>query len=160
MEALGIDGKLLLGQIVNFLILFAVLGFFLYKPLVKMLEDRRKTIADSLDNAKKIEENLAKSEEKTKAALELAQSEARKVLEEAIKLAGEQKNKIMAEAQTQSDRIIENAKAEAKTAKDDVVKEAKKELSEIVLVALDKIVKEDLSADDKKKLTDQAIKDI
>ena len=160
MEALGIEVKLLIGQIVNFLLLFIVLGFFLYKPLVKMLEDRRKTIAESLDNAKKIEENLAKSEAKTKAALTLAQSEARKVLEEAIKLAGEQKNKIMAEAQAQSDRIIDNAKAEAKSAKDDVVKEAKKELSEVVLAALDKIVNNDLTEDDKKKLTGKAVREI
>ena len=121
-----------------------------------MLNDRRQTIAESLDNAKKIEENLAKSEEKTKAALELAQNEARKVLESAITLAGEQKNKIMAETQAQSDRIISNAKAEAKSAKDDIVKEAKKELSSLVLTALDKIIGQDLTPEQKKYLTSKS----
>ena len=160
MEALGVEVKLLVGQIINFLLLFVLLGFFLYKPIVKMLDDRRRTIAESLDNAKKIEENLAKSEEKTKLALELAQSEARKVLEEAIKLAGEQKNKIMAEAQAQSDRIIENAKAEAKTMKDNIVSDAKKELSQVVLAALDKIVSSDIDETTKDKLTKKAIDEV
>ena len=125
-----------------------------------MLTDRQNTIADSLENAKKIEENLAKSEAKTKAALELAQSEARKVLEEAIKLASDQKNKILAEAQTQSDRIIASAKAEAKQAKDDVVADAKKELSSVVLAALDKIIGHDIDETTKEKLTKNAIEEI
>ena len=160
MDALGIDGKFLLGQIVNFLILFGALSFFLYKPLLKMLNDRRQAIADSLSNAKKIEQNLAQSDAATREALDKAQREARAILDEATKLATDQKKKIIDEAQIQSDRIIDSAKSEAKQMKDDIVKDAKKELSAVVLATLDKIVGQGLTDEQKKNLSDKAIREI
>lgn len=48
MEALGIDPKLFIGQIINFLILLFILTKFAYKPIVKLLDDRRQKIADGL----------------------------------------------------------------------------------------------------------------
>jgi len=51
-------------------------------------------------------------------------------------------------------------KNEAKQMKDDIVKDAKKELSEVVLGALDKIVSDGLTQEDKKKLTEKAVKEI
>ncbi len=46
---LGIEWKLLLAQIVNFVILFLVLKKFLYKPLLNFMNNRRQKIADGLD---------------------------------------------------------------------------------------------------------------
>jgi len=110
MEALGIDGKFLLGQIVNFLILFGALSYFLYKPVLRMLNDRRQAIADSVENINKINRDLAETDAKTREELDKAQKEARAILDEATKLASDQKKKIIDEAQTQSDRIIDSAK--------------------------------------------------
>jgi len=160
MESLGIEGKLLLGQIVNFLLLFGILGIFLYKPVVKMLEDRRQTIAESLENAKKIENNLAEAEKNTKEALAKAAQEARLILDEASKLASAEKKKTIEEAQKQSDRIIAAAQNEAKLMKDGVIREARKEIVAVVTLALDKIVGTGLDDQDKKKLTYKAIKEI
>lgn len=160
MEALGIDGKFLLGQIVNFSLLLIILRVFLYKPVVKMLEDRRKTIAESLDNAEQIKKNLDSSEQKTLEALDKAQKEARLILEEATKISIEQKNKIIADSQAQADRILDSSKAEAKKMKDDIVSDAKKELSELVMVALDKIVASEIDTETKNKLAKKSIENI
>ena len=48
---LGIDWRLFIAQLVNFLILFAVLRIFAWKPLVTALEDRRKRVKKGIDNA-------------------------------------------------------------------------------------------------------------
>jgi len=160
MEALGIDGKFLLGQIVNFSLLLIILRVFLYKPVVKMLEDRRKTIAESLDNAEQIKKNLDSSEQKTLEALDKAQKEARLILEEATKISIEQKNKIIADSQAQAERILDSSKAEAKKMKDDIVSDAKKELSELVMVALDKIVANEIDTETKNKLAKKSIENI
>jgi len=160
MEALGIEVKLLIGQIVNFLVLFAILGFFLYKPILKMLEDRRSKIAESLENAKKIEEKLASAETKSKEILNTTHLEAKKIIEEAKNIATEQKNEIISSAKLQADKVIESAKNEADSLKDKVISEAKKEISDVVLLALDKIVKQELSNEDKKKLTERALKEL
>jgi F-type H+-transporting ATPase subunit b len=59
----GVQPILLLAQIVNFAILFFLLRKFLYGPLLKILEQRRNTIKESLKNAEKIEKQLALTEE-------------------------------------------------------------------------------------------------
>ena len=96
MAALGIDVKLFLGQIINFLILLLILWRFAYKPIVKMLNDRRERIASSIANAKKIEEDLIATEQKTRGMLDQAQEEGQKVLENSNFAASAQKKEIVA----------------------------------------------------------------
>ena len=62
-ETFHIDTKLLLAQAINFAIVFAVLYFFALKPLMKAMGERTEKIEKSLDDAKKVEEKLAKTEE-------------------------------------------------------------------------------------------------
>jgi len=159
MESLGIDAKLLIGQIVNFLLLLFILSKVLYKPLVKLLEERRQKIADSLDNAKKIEAKLLKTNEESREILAKTETEARRIIDESHKLAQKEKTEIIESAKSQSDRIISSAKAEADSVKNKVVEEAKKEISSVVTMALDKIIK-DLPADQKKQLAEKAIKEL
>ena len=58
----GIQPVLLLAQIVNFLIILYLLQKFFYKPIVKLLEQRKKRIEESLKNADLIEEKLKKTQ--------------------------------------------------------------------------------------------------
>jgi F-type H+-transporting ATPase subunit b len=102
MEALGLDIKLLLAQVVNFLLLWFILSKFLYKPILKMLDERKKKIKDGLDNAVKIEQKLAGIEQKEKEILKSATVKAQKEEAELIAL-----------AKTQSVQIIETAKQSA-----------------------------------------------
>src|ERR1035437_7360264 len=48
---LGIDWKLFLSQVVNFLILLVILTFFVYKPLIKVIKERTRKIQEGLDKA-------------------------------------------------------------------------------------------------------------
>jgi F0F1-type ATP synthase membrane subunit b/b' len=63
-------------------------------------------------------------------------------------------------ANDQADKIVKNANDEASLAKERALKEAKKELSNVVIMALDKIVGEELDTSSKAKLTEQAIKEL
>ena len=55
LSQLGIDGKLLLSQGVNFGIVLAVLTYFIYKPLVKILNERKTKIEFGLKGAAEAE---------------------------------------------------------------------------------------------------------
>jgi len=159
MESLGIEIKLLLGQIINFVLLLILLVFFLYRPIVKMLNDRREKIADSLTKAKEIDEKLAATEAHSKEILDKTQKEASRIINESNKLAQAQKNEILDNAKKQSDKILLGAQTEATAMKDKVVAEAKKDLGELVVAALDKIANE-LTPEEKKRLSDKAIEGI
>src|SRR5260370_9009540 len=58
----GVDWQHLIAQIISFCIVCALLYKFAYKPVLTILEDRKKEIAEGLANAEKIKANLAKIE--------------------------------------------------------------------------------------------------
>ena len=103
-EQLGIDWKLFLSQVVNFFVLLAVLTFFMYKPLIKIIKERNQ----------KIKEGLAKAEE---ADLRLKD----------IDNIGKEKIK---EAEQQSINILKNAEERAKILDRDLQKKAEERQKE------------------------------
>ena len=59
---LGINWELLIAQIVNFLIVVGVLGYFVYKPILNLLDSRTERIRKSVEDARKIENQVKEME--------------------------------------------------------------------------------------------------
>lgn len=142
LESLGIDFKLLIAQAINFLILLLLLNKFLYKPIVQLLQDRKK----------KIEEGVKQSEQ-AKLEIEEAQGEAKKILanaiEEAQKIENESKKtaesevvKILSSAQKRAEKIIEGAQISAVMEREKIEQEAKAKIADLVTAAVEKILDE------------------
>jgi len=114
-QKFGLEVKLFLFQIVNFLIIAFILKKFLYTPLKKMLDERKYKIEQSLsdaENAKIILENA--NEERKKILLEARNSA--DILTETVKVSIEEtKEKSVAEAKRRSEQILEDARQKAKT---------------------------------------------
>jgi len=160
MEALGIDWKLLIAQVVNFLILIILLTKFLYKPIVKMLDDRSEKIAGGLAAAEKSQQDLKKADVDAEKIREKAFKEANEILANAKTEAGDEAKKIVTKAETQAEEIRKYAAEEALQSKDKSLQDAKGELSNLVTLALGKIIGEQLDEAEKKKMTGKAIKDM
>jgi F-type H+-transporting ATPase subunit b len=106
MDKLGIETKLILAQLVNFTIIMIVLNKLLYKPILSMLEKRKK----------KIQEGLALTEQM-------------KVEEEKMEV---KKNKMIAETKKEATVLIEEAKGHAKNEATQILEAAHKEADEII----------------------------
>lgn len=141
-ETFHIDIKLLIAQAINFAIVFSVLYFFALKPLMKVMGDRTKTIEKSLDDAKKIEENLAKAEADYKEKINEAKKDASAILAKAMESAEAKKKETINKAKEEIGTIINQEKAKIQTEKGIVMKEIKKEVANLVAVSLEKILKE------------------
>ena len=76
LSQVGIDWHLLLSQAVNFLVLLIVLRFFLYKPLLKLLADRKKKIEEGVEKAKMADVRLLEANEKSKEKIKEAEKQA------------------------------------------------------------------------------------
>lgn len=113
MEKLGINSGYLFLQVVNFIVLVAILWLVLYKPVLKMLQDRKERIAQGLNNARKAEEALASAETDKQKLLDEARAEAQHVLHEARTRADELAAQIKAEAQAEAQRILDEARKDA-----------------------------------------------
>lgn len=122
MENLGLDWKVLLAQLVNFGILLVVLKKYLYKPLVKAIDERNKKISTALDDSKRIEEKLAGIEKKETELLDLAREKAKKEREEIIDMANKEREKMIEDAKVAANREVERGLEKLQTAQKEAVK--------------------------------------
>jgi F-type H+-transporting ATPase subunit b len=121
LQQLGIDWKLLLSQAVNFGLLLAILTFFLYKPLLRLMKERRKKIEEGLAKAEEAEAHLKEAHALKQQKLKEAEAEALTVLHAAelrakaheTKLLDEAKRK-EAEALARAQQLIEGEKERAR----------------------------------------------
>jgi F-type H+-transporting ATPase subunit b len=160
LHSLGIDGRLLIAQIINFVILLLLLKKFLYGPLVKMLDTRSEKIKRSLESAEKIENDLKNTEERNRKALAEAQSEAKKLIADAKKSAEEESLKIIEVAgrkaldqKTKALQEIEESKNRAKF-------EIKAEAAELITLAFEKIAEKKFESADDQKLVKNILKEL
>jgi len=157
-DKLGIDLKLLLAQIVNFLVLFFLLKWLLYRPILNVLDKRKKMIEKSVEDAKKIEEQVAKiAEEKTKVLSE-ASKEAMAVLEQAKKDGEEEKKKALEKARKEISGLADRYRGELATEKAKMLSELKAEVAELIVTASEKIMRKEFSKEDQHRL-EKAIKE-
>jgi F-type H+-transporting ATPase subunit b len=155
---LGIDLKLLLAQVVNFLILFFVLRALVYKPILNLLEKRKTQIEKNVEDTKKIEERLTQLEEEKTKVLSNASKEAMKIVEDARKKSSEDHEKAMANTKKEISALAERYRGQLKDEKEEMLHEIKKEVAELVVSASSKILQKEFSKDDQSRL-EKAIKD-
>ncbi|MDH4330512.1 MAG: F0F1 ATP synthase subunit B [Candidatus Moranbacteria bacterium] len=157
-NALGLNVKILLAQLVNFSVLLFVLYKFAYGPILKMLDERRDKIEEGIKNAEDAKTKLAKIEMSEKEILSDARKEAQKIIVAAEDVAKKNKEDILNEAKKQSQQILEKAEKNIEQEKNKMMEDAKKELSELVSLATEKIVGEKMDAKKDKEIIDSVIK--
>lgn len=112
MEKLGIEPSLLLAQIVNFTIIMVVLTKILYKPILGMLEKRKKEIEESLARSEELRLEEEKMQTRKEKLLSEARKEARAILEEAKKQGKDAEHEIVIAAHLEASEIQDKAKRE------------------------------------------------
>ncbi len=153
---LGIDVKLLIAQIVNFLILLFVLKKYVYGPVLEKLEQRRGMIAKSAHDAKKSEELLKDIEQTRMEMIQQTKKTTLEMLEVAAKSAEETKNSIVESARLEAQQMHEQTKLQLAREKEKMLKEASDELGRLVVRATEKIIEREFSPDDQKRLVASA----
>jgi F-type H+-transporting ATPase subunit b len=154
-EQFGFNWGLFTSQCISFAIVCICLQKFAYKPILTVLEERRKKIADSLANADKIKAELASTEAAHKEIMEKAGADATRMIEEARTAAAQlretESQKAIAEAQS----IIEKAR-EANTAELERMKaELRGEVVRLVAETTAKVAGKVLTDEDQKRLADE-----
>ena len=102
--AFGVNWKLLLIQAVNFGLLLAALSYFLYKPILKIIDERRHKIAEGVRTAEAAAERLEEAEKEGDTMVKEAQARADQMMAEARARAEEEKRKAMMESEREITR--------------------------------------------------------
>ncbi|TSC62846.1 MAG: F-type H+-transporting ATPase subunit b [Parcubacteria group bacterium Athens0416_74] len=140
--AFGIDWRLLLIQAVNFGVLLAALTYFLYKPILGIIDERREKVAEGVRTAEEAARKLADAEEESKVLIGSASRDAEQLVATARARADEKGTQIVRDAEEKAHGVMRDAEARAEEAKRLALQESEKEIARAAMLAAEKILKE------------------
>lgn len=157
---LGIDWRLLLAQVVNFLILLYVLKRFAFEPLKKFLHERQKTIEKGLEDASKAAQEREKLRVLHAELRVRAQKEAEVLLGEARTKGAEEYEEYVKKAKERAGEIVALAKQEIVNEKQKALTQARGELGSMVMMATERVLGEKMDEKKDKEIVERALKEL
>ena len=139
LSTFGIDWRLLVINIVNFGILLLGLWYFLYGPVISMLEERKRKIAEGVAAADKAQKSLMEIETSRDTKLAEAAREADEALAAARAAAAVRERELVAQAQARAESIMLEAQAQAAESKSKAIAESKQEVAKLVVLGIEKV---------------------
>jgi len=154
---LGIDSAVMLAQAVNFFALLAILSFLVYKPVLKLLDERKKRIAEAEKNAQLVEDKLARTEELTQKELRKAQEKALEIIQASKEAATQEGEDLIENAKEKVGKIVEESRMIIAKERDEATKQIQTEVSKIVILATQKLLSREIESKDQDKFVNEAI---
>ena len=154
MEGLGINLGYLLVQVFNFLIIFAILAAWMYKPLLNMMQERRETIAKGLEDARIASEARENAEKKAEEILAKAQQESSKIVREATERGERVRAEIKEAAEAEIVKLREEGIADAQQEKAKVLGDLRGQVAALSIAAAQKLIGESLDEKRQRALID------
>jgi F-type H+-transporting ATPase subunit b len=136
----------------TFLIVFLLLRKMAWKPILKALKDREKSIQDALDSAQRAKEEMQALQASNEAILMEARNERDKLLKEARETKESIIGEAKAGAQKEADKIMQNARESIQSEKVAALDELKNQVAKLSIEIAEKIIRTELSSDEKQKV--------
>lgn len=140
-ETFGINWKLLLIQAVNFGLLLLVLWYFLYRPVLRMIDERREKIAEGVRNAEAAKRELDEASGKGKGIVGDASREAEGILAAARLRADEKGSELVKSAAARAASLLAETKARAEEEKRQTLKAAEADIARAAVMAAEKLLR-------------------
>lgn len=159
-EQFGFDLWIFLSQIASFLLVALLLKRFAYKPILGVLEERRQRIAEGLQNAEKIKQQLAEAEKRHQEILAKANAEAQKMIDEARASAGVIAERKEQEAIAAAEQILAKAREASSLEHERTMAQLKRELGRLVVDTTAKVTGKVLTSEDQRRLQEEATRQV
>ena len=156
----GVTWPKFIAQCILFLFVYWVLNKYAFGPIVNVLAERRRRIAEAQDNAEKIKQQLAEAEERYNQILAKADLEAKGLIDEARASAEAVREKRVQEAIAEAEGVIRKAHESIEQDRRKMEADVKNAMVALVAATTSKVTGKILTADDQKRLNDETIKEI
>ncbi|MBT7958559.1 MAG: F0F1 ATP synthase subunit B [Akkermansiaceae bacterium] len=157
LETFGVNWPFFIAQLVNFIIVLIVLKKFAFKPIQELLEQRRNRIAEGEEKLKRIEQELAESEQRSQEAIDKANADAARLITEAKESAASLSEKKAQEAVASAQTILAKAEEAAVAERKTMQTELKKEFGRLVTNTTANVTGKVLTDDDQKRINEEAL---
>jgi F-type H+-transporting ATPase subunit b len=159
-DTFGWNPWLFLSQVVSFSIVALLLKRFAYKPILAVLEDRRRRIEEGLLNAEKIKKELAEAQKRYAEILAKANADAQKMIDEARESSAHLAERKQQEAIAAAEQIIAKAREAAAFEHERTMDSMKRELGRLVVETTAKVTGKILTSEDQQRLQEEAARQV
>jgi F-type H+-transporting ATPase subunit b len=156
----GVDWPHLVAQIISFCIVCVLLHRFAYKPVLKMLEQRRQQIAQGLADTQKIKDELAKTDTQRQQILLQANTQATKLIEEARAAAVRVQEQETQKAIATAEQIIAKSREAAEQEHARMLAELKRDVGRLVVQTTATVTGKILTAEDQRRMAEETVKQL
>ena len=158
-DALGLDWKSLLFYLGNFVILVTVLVLLLYKPIKKMLQNKRKALNDIAEDHARLKEESEKQKTEYDKQLEELKVKNAELSAEIVESAQKRAEAIVAEAQKRAQSIEDAAKRDALSQQEQLKNEYRDSVNRLAVVIAQKMLEREITDKDNAELIEQVLSD-
>jgi F-type H+-transporting ATPase subunit b len=159
-ETFGWNWKLFLSQVISFCIVAYLLQRFAYKPILAVLEERRRRIEEGQLNAEKIKKELAEAEKRYQEIIAKANADGQKMIDEARQSSAHLADRKQQEAIATAEQIISKAHEAAALEHQRTMESLKRELGRLVVETTAKVTDKVLTPEDQRRLQEETARQL
>jgi F-type H+-transporting ATPase subunit b len=156
---LGIEPSILITQVVNFVLLLALLYLVAYKPVMRMLDERAKRIKESVAQSETAKEEALRAQEDVKRQIEAGSKQAQELITRANKAGEDLRLRAQEDAKKDAESLIAKARVEIKNERDEAIQEIRQQFAELTILAASKVIGETLDKKSHKELINKVLKE-
>jgi F-type H+-transporting ATPase subunit b len=160
LEKLGINLGFLVSQIVNFTLMVVLLTILLYRPIQRMLAERRDRIAKSMADVDEARAAATRAQADYDARIAEAQRKAQEIIGQAAQAGDKVRAEIEAEARREAEAIRQKAHEEAAAEKARVLSEVQSQIASLSMTATERVLGRAVDAKAQRELVDQVIAEL
>jgi len=139
----------------NFIVFFVLMWTFAFKPVSKMLADRKDRIEQGLKDAEQARRDRESAESERVAALAEARRESNDILARAQRVSQETRDADIAATRAELERMRERAAGEIEAEKQRALQELRAEVADLALGAASRVVGETMTGDRQRRLVQE-----
>lgn len=156
-EALGVNLTQFVFYLINFLILVGLLTKFLYKPFLNLMDTRKQSIRDALDNAELTNRRADEKMENYNRQIAKVEEEGREIIKQAKVQAESQAADIIEDAHTKAEAIMVSAEKQIERERQKALDDMKQQVAVLALMAAEKIVERSIGQVGQDQIVDEII---
>lgn len=155
--ALGFNLPGLIAQLINFGILLVVLRMFLYKPVLNVLEERKRRIEEGLNRAEQAAVQASASQDEARRVIEEARGQGREMVAAAQESAARLRAELEERARADAAQLVERARQEVQQERDQAIQQLRREFTDLTIAAAERVIGQSLDRTAHQRLIDEVL---
>jgi F-type H+-transporting ATPase subunit b len=155
--ALGFNLPALVAQIINFVLLLVIFRLLLYKPLLRILDERKQRIQEGLEASDEAKRRLSDTEQEVAKELDKARQQGQEQIAQAQQIAARIQEEARATARQEAEHLLERARSEITLERDSAIAELRREFADLTITAAERVIKEELDENKHRRLIEEVL---